>query len=55
MSTSSGLANIDLSQEMLDEESREKHRGKIRQLQSKLKKEREFNRAILANYMDETV
>ena len=50
---SSGLANINLTQEMLDEESREKLKGKMRQLKSKLKKEREFHRAMLANYEDE--
>ena len=31
-STSSGLASIDLTQETMDEESREKHKGKMRQL-----------------------
>ena len=53
--TSSGLANIDLTQEMLDKESRGKLKGKIRQIENKLKKEREFLRAILANYKDETM
>ena len=55
LSTSSGLASIDLTQEMLDEESREKLKGKMRQLERKLNKEREFHRAILTNYEDETV
>ena len=49
---SSRLASIDL---MLDEESREKLKIKMKQLESKLKKEREFHRAILDNYEDETV
>ena len=55
LSTSSGLASIDLIQEVLDEESREEIKGKMKQLESKLKKEREFNQAMLANYADETV
>ena len=50
---SSGLASIDFTQENFDEESREKLKGKMRQLEIKLKKEREFHRAILANYEDE--
>ena len=54
-SMSSGLASIDLTQEMLDEESREKLKGKQKQLENKLKKEREFHRTILVNYEDETV
>ena len=52
---SSGLASIDLTQEMLDEKSREKLKGKIKQLESKLKKEREYHRAKLDNYEDDTV
>ena len=54
-STSSGLASIDLTQEMLDQESREKFKGKIWQIENKLKKEREFHRATLANFEDETI
>ena len=54
-STSSWLASIDLTQEMLDEESREKLKGKMKQLKSKLKKGREFHMAILASYEEETV
>ena len=54
-STSSGLANIGLTQEMLDEECRDKLKGKISQIKNKLKKERKFYRAILANYKDETM
>ena len=53
--TSSGLASTDLTKETLDEDSREKPKGKMKQLKSKLKKEREFYMAILANYEDETV
>ena len=53
-STSSHLAYIDLTQEMLHEESKEKLKGKIRLIEDKLK-EREFHRAILANYKDETM
>ena len=45
-STSSLLANIDLTQKMLDEESREKLKGEIRQIENMLRKEREFHRAI---------
>ena len=52
---SSGLTSVDLTQEALDEESREKLRGNIKQLESKLKREREFHSTILGNYEDETV
>ena len=55
LSTSGGLVSIDLVQETLDEESREKLKGKMRQPESELKKEREFHMTILANYEDETV
>ena len=55
LSTSSGLANIDLPMQTLDEESMENLKGKIRQVNSKLKKKREFHMAILANYEDETM
>ena len=44
LSTGSGLASIDLTQEMLDEDSKEKLKGKMKQL-----------RAILAYYEDETM
>ena len=40
---------------MSDEESREKLKGKMKQIKSKFRKmKREFHRAILANYEDET-
>ena len=55
LSTSSGMANIDLTQEILDEKSREKLKGKIGQIENKLKKERELHRAMLANYKNETM
>ena len=55
LSMNSGLASIDLSQEMLDKESRGKLKGKIKWLGSKLKREREFHSAILGNYEEETV
>ena len=54
-STGSGLTSIDLIQETLDEENREKLKGKLKCLESKLKKEREFHRTILANYEDKAV
>ena len=54
-SASSGLANIDLALEMMDEKSREKFKGKIMWIENKLKKEREFHRAISANYKDKTM
>ena len=50
-----GLTIIDLTQETLDAESREKLKGKLKLLESKLKKEKEFHRTILANYEDEAV
>ena len=53
-STSSRFTNIDPTQTMLDE-NRKKLKGTIRQVRNKLKKEREFHRAILANYEDETM
>ena len=37
---SSGLASIDLTKEMLDEESKEKLKDKMKWLESKMKKER---------------
>ena len=40
---------------MLDEESRGKLKCKMKHLKSKLRKEREFHRAMLTNYEDETV
>ena len=49
------LASIDLTHEMPDEKSRKKLKGKIKWLESKLKKEREFHRTILDNYEDEAV
>ena len=53
--TSGGVANIDLTQEMLDEENKEKLKGKIIQIEGKLKRGREFHSAMLANYKDETM
>ena len=54
-STSSRLAKIYLTQEMLEEQNREKLKVKVRQPKNRLKKEREFYRAMLANYEDETI
>ena len=54
-SASSGLANIDLTKEMLDEASKEKLTGKIMGIKDKLKKKRKFHGTILANYKDETI
>ena len=54
-SMSSGLASIDLTQEMLDEDSREKLKGKIKQIESKLKRKGEFHSAMLGNCEDEIV
>ena len=54
-SKSSGLASIDLTQEILDEESREHLKGKLKWLESKLKKERKFHRTILVNYENEAL
>ena len=53
--TCSGLASIDLTQKTLDEESREKLKGKMKQLKNKLNKEKEFHSAMLVFYEDETV
>ena len=52
-STGSRLANIDFSQELLNEESKEKLKGKIRQIENKLNRERGFHRTIFANYKNE--
>ena len=51
----SGLASTDPTHEMLDEDSQEELKGKIKQLESKLKSKREFHSAMLGNYEDETV
>ena len=53
LNMSSGLASNDLIQETLDEY--EKLKGKIKLLESKLKKEREFHSTMYGNYVDETV
>ena len=49
----SGFANVNLTQEMLGEESRQKILGKKQDTEDKLKKERENNLDILERYKDD--